>query len=289
METTLTARPTDACFLTNEERDALLATFERDGFCVLPEKLPEDLHARLLEVIDAIAEEDRMHQPDSLSVKRQNCVDLHSVFRELLLYPPALQLCHDLLGPMFHLNQSNFISRHREPGEAKFGAGFIGWHADGPRPGLFPMVKGAMGLHYLKFGYFLTDLTHETGGSLEVVRGSHLRPERDGLAADAFAIERYAADHVKLHCEAGTVVAFHQALWHAAFPNQSDVVRKNLYYSYCPTWMRPVDRDFPTEAALEGLTAEERWLLGEPRPAMRWWLPGREDLQRMQRFARMAD
>ena len=89
-------------------------------------------------------------------------------------------------------------------------------------------------------------------------------------------MEDYEDDVVTFNCPAGTVVAFHQALWHAAPPNQSDIERKNVYVSYCPTWMRPLDRDLPTEAQLDGLTAEERWLLGEPRPALRWWLPDPE-------------
>jgi hypothetical protein len=56
------------------------------------------------------------------------------------------------------------------------------WHADGPRPAAtgspFPSpagAGGAVGLHYLKFGYFFTDLTHRDGGSLQVLlhRSTH--------------------------------------------------------------------------------------------------------------------
>jgi hypothetical protein len=55
--------------------------------------------------------------------------------------------------------------------------------------------------------------------------------------------------------------------------------------------MRPLDRELPTEddAVLVGATLEERWLLGEPRPATRWWLPSDEDAARMRRFSRDAD
>lgn len=48
-----------------------------------------------------------------------------------------------------------------------------------------------------------------------------------------------------LNVEAGTIVAFHQAQWHAAPPNYSDIERKNVYISYCPIWMKPLDRDYP--------------------------------------------
>lgn len=274
--------------LTNAERADLNAQLARDGFAVLPHRLPADLMDAVLNAIDRLTAEKRRDNATVKSVKMHNCVDLDPAFRALVMYEPALQLSYDAFGPMFHLNQSNFISRVREDDQEaakKDFAASIDWHADGPRPRNFPRVNGAMGLHYLKFGYFLTDLTHGTGGSLEVVRGSHLRDELDGKGR-TFDIRDYQDNVVRFDVEAGSVVAFHQALWHAAYPNQSDIERKNVYTSYCPTWMRPVDRNFPTEAALEGLTPEERWVLGEPRPSpLRWWLPSGDDAQRMARFA----
>jgi ectoine hydroxylase-related dioxygenase (phytanoyl-CoA dioxygenase family) len=206
-----------------------------------------------------------------------------------MMYEPALQLAYDCFGPMFHLCQSNFVSRPNDgTGKSDFFSASP-WHADGPRPGLFPKVNGAMGMHYLKFGYFLTDLTHGNGGSLQVVRGSHKRLELEGQKHSEFRIADHRSDLVQFDCEAGTVVAFHQAQWHAAPPNESEIERKNVYISYCPTWMRPLDREFPTTESLAGLSDEERWLLGEPRPAQRWWLPGGDDAKRMARFARDAD
>lgn len=276
--------------LTNAERDDLNAKLEADGFAILPHKLPQSLMDDVLEAIDRSAHEERQKDRSAVSVKMHNCVDVDPTFRRLMMYEPALQLAYDAFGPMFHLNQSNFISRVQEQSDMakKDFAASIGWHADGPRPANFPRVNGAMGLHYIKFGYFLTDVTHEGGGALQVVRGSHKRDELDGDRAN-FNIANYADDVVECKVEAGTTIVFHQALWHAAYPNQSGIERKNVYISYCPTWMRPVDRDFPTAADLEGLPSEERWLLGEPRPALRWWLPKGDDAQRLARFARDSE
>jgi ectoine hydroxylase-related dioxygenase (phytanoyl-CoA dioxygenase family) len=274
--------------LTDSQRDTLIAQLDRDGFFVLPQKLPPGLIEASVAAIDRITVEEQRKDAGRRSVKKQNCVELDPAFLELMMYEPALQLAYDVFGPMFHLCQSNFVSRAREELRAADYVSASPWHADGPRPGLFPRVLSthgpAMGLHYLKFGYFLTDLTHGNGGSLQLVRGSHRRDELDGNKG-TFDIAKYSADVVQLDCEAGTVVAFHQAQWHAAPPNESDVVRKNVYISYCPTWMRPLDREFPTNEQLVGLTSEERWLLGEPRPAQRWWLPN-SDVQRMARFKR---
>ena len=279
----------ESATLTLEQRDALVAAVERDGFATLPMRLDAALHARVEGAIDRIAAERRAADPSLNGVKVQNCVDCDQVFRELMCYAPALQLAHDVFGPMFHLNQSNLVSR---PGaiagrEQVYSSDYIAWHADGPRPGLFPRVgpERAMGLHYLKFGYFLNDVP-EGGSPLQVVRGSHLRDEFDGKSSSDFNIDDYADDLVTLTVPAGTIVVFHQALWHAAAPNTAGVERKNVYISYCPTWMRPVDREFPTEADLAGCSPIERWLLGEPRPALRWWLPNAEDRARLAAYGR---
>ncbi len=273
--------------LTDAQRDELMATLDRDGFVVLPGLLPDPLRQGALKAIDRLAAEKRAENPAKRSVKLANIVDADPAFRALMMYEPALQLAYDCFGPMFQLCQSNLVSRPRDEVINDF-VGSSPWHADGPRPGLFPKIRGVMGLHYLKFGYFFTDLTHGNGGSLQVVRGSHLRPELDNKR-DTFRIEDYTEDLVQIDCPAGTVIAFNQAQWHAAPPNTSEIERKNCYVSYCPTWMRPLDREFPTEAALAGASPEERWLLGEPRPSHRWWLPSDEDARRMSRYAREAD
>lgn len=274
--------------LDDDQRSALMAQLDTDGYVVLPNKLDSHQINTLITAIDTVT--NRIRGEDAKkSVKQQNCVDFDPAFRDLMMYEPALQLAYDCFGPMFHLCQSNFVSR---PNDGTGKNDFLSaspWHADGPRPGLFPKINGAMGMHYLKFGYFLTDLTHGNGGSLQVVRGSHLRPELDGQGHTAFRIADYESDVVQFDCEAGTVVAFHQAQWHAAPPNESEIERKNVYISYCPTWMRPLDREFPSAESLAGLSDEERWLLGEPRPAQRWWLPSSDDAQRMARFARQGD
>ena len=273
--------------LTDAQREELMTTLNQDGFVVLPGLLPDSLRQKALGAIDRLALHERSAHPSKRSVKIANIVDADPTFRALMTYEPALQLAYDCFGPMFHLCQSNLVSRPRDEVINNF-VGSSPWHADGPRPNLFPKINGVMGMHYLKFGYFLTDLTHGNGGSLQVVRGSHLRPELDQKGA-TFRIEDYASDLVQIDCPAGTVIAFNQAQWHAAPPNQSDLERKNCYISYCPTWMRPLDREFPGAGALVADSPEERWLLGESRPSARWWLPSDEDAARMGRFARDAD
>src|SRR5258708_7301056 len=90
--------------LSDAQRDTLVAQIERDGYAILPDKLPPELMAENLEAIDRIAarmrkERQALHQdaskPVQRSVKLQHCVEHDPAFRKLMLYTPALQLCYD--------------------------------------------------------------------------------------------------------------------------------------------------------------------------------------------------
>jgi ectoine hydroxylase-related dioxygenase (phytanoyl-CoA dioxygenase family) len=85
---------------------------------------------------------------------------------------------------------------------------------------------------------------------------------------------------VTLDVPAGSRVLFHQALWHAAFPNRSHVTRKAIYYSYSPFWLRPIDRSGFDEAALHGKTVTPlmRQLLSDQARPLDFWLPKVDDL-----------
>jgi hypothetical protein len=152
--------------LSDEQRTTLMNQLESDGYFVLPGTLSADLNEQCISAIDRITQQAQRENPTQKSVKRQNCVDLDPAFLRLMMYQPALQLAYDAFGPMFHLCQSNFVSRARVSTRTLDFVSGTPWHADGPRPNLFPRVRGehgpAMGLHYLKFGYFLRILPTAT-------------------------------------------------------------------------------------------------------------------------------
>lgn len=267
--------------LGTERRDALADAFHRDGFVELPVRLDDAMLAACSDACDAL------HAAGGQTTSKvDNCVDAHPAFRRLMLWTPICELCHDLLGPSFQLNQSNCMVRPPATSDARDFTQASAWHADGPRPRNFPSIDGIMGLHYCKFACFFSDLRDGDAGSLQVVRGSHRRPELDARGKD-FRIEDYAADVVRFDCAPGTVVAFHQALWHAAPPNTSRAtVRRNCYLSYSPTWMRPFDRTGIDAETAASLPAEEAFLLGAPRPWQAWWLPDAAARSALDRYAR---
>lgn len=167
----------------------------------------------------------------------------------------------------------------------------IGWHTDGPRN--FPqLLDGRVPCHTLRFGYFLSDTQHDNSGTLEIIRGSHLRPVLlkkvgrrytfDPVTHEKFLQEQdFSTNREILR---GEIVAFHNALWHCSKANQSAQIRKICYFQYCPTFMHPLHRQLPYPDDMSQFTDEERWILGEPRPPQSWNVGSENDWQRMARF-----
>ena len=155
-----------------------------------------------------------------------------------MLWTPALQLAYDAFGPSFHLCQSNLVSRPPNDNPSNNFVDATPWHSDGPRPRMLPHVNQAMGLIYLKFGFFFSDVTSPKDGPLKIIRGSHRLAE---IPHDACKdVKQVHADQLEaFHIPAGTVIAFHQAQWHAADAPSGEIERKNAYISYCPTWVKP--------------------------------------------------
>lgn len=275
--------------LTIAERDQLMQELHRDGYIVLPHKLPQWMIEEADRVTERFVDETRKFEPQQTLFDRTNVVELDPIFRRVMMFTPALQLSYDCFGPQFILAQDQY--RIKYPG-AGGGENRIDWHSDGPAN--FPEVDGRCALHTLRFGYMISDGSAPDCGGIDVIPGSHKKPvlhARRNLHWEPFQgyrDEDFSQDLVEVRGEAGTIYAFHNATWHRALPNLSDKPRKVLYFQYTPTWMRPVQRNVPSHYDIQLYTAEERWLLGEPRPGMSWMYPTAEDNKRLARFSRDA-
>lgn len=250
--------------------DQLMQQFEQNGFVLLP-----PLDAAENERIEAAVDEVWHAQTGgdtTQAIKFDNAVMHHQAFLDLIVDPLILRAVVDRFGPGAQLHQFNVTVRPYRAEEAQTTAvDKIGWHADGPRPMQFPLVNGQFALYYLKVGLFLSDLSHGNGGALQVIPGSHKLPEL--CNKPGFDVTDYEV--VSLDVPAGSRVLFHQALWHAAFPNRSPVTRKAIYYSYSPLWLRPIDRAEPDEALLRDkqVTPLMRQLLSDFDRPLDFWLP----------------
>ena len=104
--------------LTDAQRDACLEALDRDSFCVLPVMLPQHLIDGANSYIDGYCSDPSRYlapandgtdaHPLSTGgghLTETNIVEQDQVFRDLLSFKPAMQLCYDVFGPLFHLGQ----------------------------------------------------------------------------------------------------------------------------------------------------------------------------------------
>lgn len=281
--------PSGAMQLSDRQRDECVAAIAKDSFCILPIKLPDELIARADAYITAFCDEmcaeptamrssgafkAPVNGPDAVGVgdrsfSQTNLVELDPVFREMLTFRPALQLCYDCFGPIFHLGQDKwtrkFAANDFHVADSVEPTSGIGWHSDGPIG--FPEIDGCVPFHTLRFGYMISDTTHEgQNGTLECIRGSHrlkaanaqpvgvrqnwpvsLNPRNfPGTPGDEGTDpSQYSADHLVHKAPAGTIVAFQNGMWHRALPNLTDKPRTIVYFQYCPCMLHPLHRDCP--------------------------------------------
>ncbi len=158
----------------------------------------------------------------------------HRVFRDLAVNPVATAIIDHLFGTDDAAHSPARFSSHncfvKWAGEG-YGDS-LGLHAD--QAGI-PLPWGDNALN-ANCNWCLTDYTKE-GGAFACVPGSHRRkrqPQPLEGVADAIAVE----------CPRGSLIVFHGALWHGAFPKKTPGLRLTLAYFYRHMAILPQD-DIP--------------------------------------------
>jgi ectoine hydroxylase len=177
-----------------------------------------------------------------------------AAFERLMDHPGILPKVSGLYGDRFIL-QSAWNTRVRPHTPAG------GWHQDGSNAYDFKRLGNPIPLIQLRVSYLITDQTQPGLGNLELVPGSH----RAGVELPE-AIRKEKGDlpigHV-LCAEAGTVLIFHNAVWHRAYDHNGDKDRFIPHYIYSPPWVRFSDRMENSPEFVERTTPLRRALLGE--------------------------
>lgn len=238
MAETLTT-PTELAAPTAAERFA----FENDGFLVIENFLKPDHVARLTAATHrAIARRRELirtnqkqtgftHAKSEKSTRIFYILDDDPLFLELLDWPVLLPYVHGLLNQLPHHCASDLIVEH--------GGDFMNrqgeWHIDGHDDG-FRNLGWPIPLLQLKVGYYLSDMTAPWQGNLAVVPGSH-KSRLAPTEADRQRRDFFPGVH-QVCAPAGSMVLFHNALWHTAAPYAGpDRGRTMLYYCYEHPWM----------------------------------------------------
>ena len=201
------------------------------GVAVIPGVLPQsDSLATRAALVEAAAESERrgvstfmpVLDPNAANVRVFNLLDLHPIFRELILHPLAVALVRAVLGEHFAI--SNFTANIARPGSRS-----MSLHSDqalvAPEPWLAPWSMNII--------WCLDDVTAENGGTL-YLPGSHRFTSRDELPANPLAhMQPFIAPR-------GSIVVMDGRVWHTSGANvTADVERALLFGYYSADFLRP--------------------------------------------------
>lgn len=222
--------------------------FMRDGYLLIENALTPDEVRMYVETIDRAAARHPGYQPGKSFTPWDGVAHLDPVLTDLIDHPRHVGFAYDVYGELLKLHNSQFFLRTPGPTNTK-------WHNDGARAVPYAVYAPILPLQ-LKVAYWLTDLPRENMGNLVVAPGSHRSQHFDAYTKDADV-----PGQVAVCVPAGTMMLIHCNLFHTVHPNESDVTRYNLFYTYCPSWVCEADRLCCDDAWLATLTREQRIIM----------------------------
>jgi ectoine hydroxylase len=224
--------------------------FESWGYFIIPNVLSEE------EVAECLQASKRVHETAGTAGFGQTGrgFEMEPALERLIDHPAVLPKIRGLYGDRFILQASwNTV----QPAHAGHG----GWHQDGSGAYDFKDLGHPIPLLQLRASYLLTDQRKPRMGNMELVPGSHrslvplpseLRKERGDIPIG----------HV-ICAPAGSVLVFHNAVWHRTYAHDEDYDRYTAHYIYSPPWVRPSDRLQNSQEFLERTTPLRRALMAE--------------------------
>lgn len=260
--------------------DAESASFEKDGFLHVPGALTSDAARHLAATVDRIYD---THKKRGFDPYTERAFNPHRPF----FFPDFLPQDESLVnlldhGPVFHkvwgilgwniycYHTHLIVTPPRDREDPRTGR--LNFHQDSGR------VNREMESHprprlSVKVVYWLSDCSQPDRGNLFVVPGSHIEDQRsfpeDGSAP---------SEATPICCQPGDAVIFDRRLWHSASPNESDVVRKGLFYGYGYRWLRPKDNMSISADMLAKQDPIRRQLMGDGYNANGHFSPRDEDV-----------
>ncbi len=203
-------------------REMTGCTFTLDGGPQQELEFPKrELTPRQLERIKARGlDADELNRPTQFLI--QKLTQQHRLFRDLALNPASLALQNFMMAGKTRLSSVNCFVKWK----GDFGYGpRLGLHAD---QGEIPTPWGAVA-HTANSTWCLTDYTRE-GGALAWVPGSH----REGKPRPP---PERVKDAIPAEAPKGSVIVWHGATWHGAFPRKEEGLRLGLavYHRHAAT------------------------------------------------------
>ncbi len=231
--------------MTEDER----FMFECYGYLIIEDVLTQS------EIDDALAASKRIHA-DTTDVFSPlgNAYESEPALARLIEHPVVISKVRGLYGDKFVM-QSGWCARLAANGS------IVGWHQDGSGAYGFEKVGYPVPLLQLRASFNLTDQSREFMGNMMLIPGSHRSPYP--LPADKRREVQVSPIQHNVLCEPGTMLLFHNGVWHSPMPNDEDFDRYNMHYIYSPPWFRRADRFVSSAAFMAEAPPLRRALMGD--------------------------
>ena len=223
--------------------------FECCGYLIIEDVLTQE------EIDETLAASKRIHaNTTDVFSPLGNAYESEPALARLIDHPAVIPKVRGLYGDRFVM-QSGWCARLVANGS------IVGWHQDGSGAYGFEKVAYPLPLLQLRASFSLTDQSHELMGNMMMIPGSHRSPVP--LRKDKRKEVNVTPIQHNILCKAGTMLLFHNGVWHSPMPNNEDFDRYNMHYIYSPPWMRRADR-FATDADVRAeMPPLRRALLGD--------------------------
>jgi len=223
--------------------------FKSDGFSIIENVFSSEECENLIKKIIKVANQSKTYTGGYL--RQSNIIELDLSFANLINHPVIMEISKELLGQHFRLMSSEALIRTKEEDDP------VRWHEDGPNTPSYREVTSPPALFQLKFGIFLNDLIEDNSGNLTVIKGSHLYKD----SPFEQNISDYEDKKIQIKTTQGSLIFFHNSLWHCVSRNLKNDARYNLYYTYCYPWMAPFDRSASSVFLRSALNKDQKELL----------------------------
>ena len=218
---------------------AVLETFYRDGYAMLPGVLSADEVAQLREIADYHIDHpgaagDRGYAAPVYTAMVLRCTQsLHRAFCDMLVREPFLSLGEAICGANAGFCGQNVIRSEKGTAVSK-------WHIDDilefPLPEEIPRhdARMKMPVFWFSFQIALSDIESVEHGPTQLVPGSHYSGRDVPQDTENMAFE--GRKPIPIFCKAGDVYLFNHQTWHRGMVNQSDRRRYLMQNQYCKAW-----------------------------------------------------
>src|SRR5258708_10311060 len=224
--------------------------FECFGYIVIEDVLTVE------ECEETLAAAIRLHagHPKTKLLQLGKGFEHEPAIERLIDHPAVLPKVRALLGERFVL-QAAWCTVQPAASQS------VGWHQDGSSAYDFKNLGYPVPLLQLRASFNLTDQSDPFMGNMMLIPCSH----RSRLDLPEAARKQINACLVQqtIYAKRGSVLLFHNGVWHSPMPNDKDFDRYNMHFIYSPPWLRRSDRDATDPEFLKHTTPLRRALMGD--------------------------